>query len=121
MGDSLLTDDAVLATLGGRLAHERVRRNLSQEALAAEAGLSRSTVEAIERGRSVTLANLVRVLRVLGLLDALLGVVPEPTLRPVELARNAGRERKRASRPRRRPGDTAAPAPAKPFAWGDER
>ncbi len=120
MTDSLLTDDAVLATLGRRLAHERVRRELTQERLAAEAGVARTTVERIETGKSVTLANLVRVLRVLGLLDALLQIVPEPSLRPVDLARGAGRERKRASR--RRASDDASPARSpQPFAWGDER
>lgn len=117
MSDSLLTDDAVLARLGERLAQVRLRRELTQRELAAEAGVGATTVERIEAGRSVTLANFVRVLRALGLQDELLNLAPEPSLRPAELAERAGRPRQRVS-PRRRRDPATPPAP---FAWGDER
>lgn len=117
MSDSLLTDDAVLARLGERLAQVRLRHELTQRELAAEAGVGATTVERIEGGKSVTLANFVRVLRVLGLQDELLSLAPEPSLRPAELADRAGRRRQRVSRRRR---ESATP-PAAPFAWGDER
>lgn len=115
--DSLLTDDAVLARLGERLAQVRLRRELTQRELAAEAGVGATTVERIEGGKSVTLANFVRVLRALGLQDQLLNLAPEPSLRPAELAERAGRPRRRVSSRRRR-DPTAPPAP---FTWGDER
>lgn len=118
MPDPFLTDDAVLARLGERLAQARLRRELTQRELAAEAGVGSTTVERIERGKSVTLANFVRVLRALDLLDELLQMAPEAALRPAELAQRAGRVRQRASSARRRHVTTAPPAP---FAWGDER
>lgn len=118
MTDSLLTDDAVLARLGERLAQARLARDLTQQQLAAEAGVGKTVVERIENGKSVTLANFVRVLRVLDLLDELLRVAPEPTLRPAELAQRAGQPRRRASAARAR-GD--ASAPRTPFVWGDQR
>ena len=42
--DSQLTDDAVLAELGKRLARTRLARNLTQGELAAEAGVERKVV-----------------------------------------------------------------------------
>lgn len=117
MIDATLTDDAVLARLGERLAQVRLRRELTQRELAAEAGVGATTVERLENGKSVTLANFVRVLRVLGLQDELLNLAPESSLRPAELAERAGRRRQRVSSRRRR--DLAMP-PA-PFGWGDQR
>lgn len=118
MPDSLLTDDAVLARLGERLAQARLARDLTQQQLSVEAGVGKTVVERIENGKSVTLANFVRVLRALGLQDELLRVVPEPSLRPAELAQRAGRRRQRASSPR---GHRGPAAPSAPFVWGDER
>ncbi|MBF6619563.1 MAG: helix-turn-helix transcriptional regulator [Patulibacter sp.] len=118
MTSPFLTDDAILASLGERLAHARLRRDLTQLELAAEAGVGKTTVERIEGGKSVTLANFVRVLRALDLVEELLRIVPEATLRPAELAQRSGRERRRASPKRRRP---ERPAPPTSFAWGDQQ
>ena len=45
-----LTDDAVLAELGERLAHRRIQQGLTQATLSRQAGVSRSTVDRLERG-----------------------------------------------------------------------
>lgn len=91
------SDDAVLAALGERLARQRLDRNLTQAAVAREAGVSRATVQRLERGESTQLANLVRVLRALGLLDALERAVPESPPSPVRQALDRGKVRQRAS------------------------
>lgn len=117
MSDLLLTDDAVLVRLGERLTQVRLQRDLTQRELAVEAGVGSSTVERIESGKSVTLANFVRVLRALGLQDELLNLAAEPSLRPAELAQRSGRRRQRVSSRRRR----VRQAPSAPFAWGDQR
>lgn len=117
MAQPFLTDDAILARLGERLAQVRIGRDLTQQQLAEEAGVGKTVVERLENGRSITLANFVRVLRVLDRLDELLLVAPEPTLRPAELAPRSGRPRRRASR--RRADDV--PRPSQPFVWGDQR
>jgi len=62
-------ENAPLATLGHRLEQRRLARDLTQATLAREAGVSKSTIERLENGASVQLANLVRVLRALELLD----------------------------------------------------
>lgn len=97
---NLQTDDAVLGELGRRLAHTRLERNVSQAELAAEAGISKTTLERIERGDPVQINNFVRVLRALGQLDELDNVVPEPLPRPTERLNSEGRRRKRARRHR---------------------
>ena len=50
------TDGGILEELGKRLRRERLDRNLTQAALAREAGISKPSVERLEAGRSVQLA-----------------------------------------------------------------
>src|SRR5690606_10512391 len=94
-----LTDAAALAELGARLQHQRVQAGITQAELAARAGVSRSTVDRLERGHSVQLTSLIRVLRELGLLAALDALLPAAVATPMELLENKGR-RKRARRTR---------------------
>jgi transcriptional regulator with XRE-family HTH domain len=116
--DALLTDDAVLAELGRRLARARLARNLTRPVLAAEAGVSERTLARIEAGESTTLTNLVRVLRPLGLLESLDALVPADTVNPFTELSQRGRVRQRASRTAKR-GE--APAREGRWVWGDER
>ena len=108
-----LTDRAVVEELGRRLAAQRIESGRTQAALAQEAGVSRATVEKLESGRTVVLPALIRVLRVLGLLDRLDLLVPEPAPSPLDLLERRGRPRKRV-RARTR---TAPPAVDGPGAW----
>lgn len=110
------TDEAVLAELGQRLARTRLERNLSQELLAAEAGISKRTVERLEAGEPVKSNSLIRVLRALGQLDSLDRLVPEPLPSPVERLRLQGRRRRRARTPR----TERSQGQAEPWRWGDE-
>jgi transcriptional regulator with XRE-family HTH domain len=143
---NLLTDSAVLQELGERLARTRLERNLTQAQLAHEAGLAPLTVLRLERGEAVRLTSLIRVLRVLGMLEALDRLIPEPTPSPIELVKLQGHRRRRASGTRAKgpppakgtahaPIGTSArtisqpgapPADARPtergaWRWGDER
>ena len=104
---SALTPDAqVLTDLGQRLRRHRLARDQTQALLAQEAGVSKSTVERLERGRSVQLESLIRVLRALDLLENLEALVPPQLPSPLATAR-----RERAS------GTPPAPTP---WTWGDE-
>lgn len=115
--DSLLTDDAILAELGARIAGTRLERNVSQVQLADSAGVGRSAVQAIERGEPVVVTSLIRVLRALGLADALDRLVPEPAPSPIELLKLQGRRRRRAAGARRSPESEPKNTS---WAWGDE-
>jgi transcriptional regulator with XRE-family HTH domain len=93
---SVLTDTAALETLGLRLAAVRLKRNLTQTALAREAGVSRATIERLERGTGADLKLLVRVLRALELLEGFLAGIPEDEPSPMALLRARGKKRQRA-------------------------
>ncbi len=111
--EKLLTDEAILAELGGRLAQRRLELQLTQEMLAEQAGLSKRTVERIEAEATTQTATLIRLLRVLELLDRLETLVPEAGPRPMDLVKLKGKARKRASGKRK-------PADKGPWQWGDE-
>lgn len=109
-----LTDAAILEEMGSRLARRRLDRELTQAALAEQAGLSKRTVERIEAGATVQVSSLIRVLRVLELVEGLEAWIPETGPRPLEVLKRQGRQRKRASSKRKvdRSGE--------PWSWGDE-
>ena len=110
-----MTDKAILSMLGRRIAERRLAKNLTQNDLAIQAGVSKSTVVRIEDGASTQLANLIRILRVLELLLNMDLLIPEASISPVELMKRRGKQRKRASRKK------TPPAPQKKWIWGDER
>ena len=109
-----LADDAVLRELGDRLAGARLERNLTQAALAAQAGVSKRTVERLEAGQvAAQLSALLRVCRALGLLERFDALLPERTAGPIAQLKLHGRKRRRASG---RPTKTSAPGE---WTWGD--
>jgi len=109
------SDEAVLSELGIRIARLRLDLQLTQAALAEQAGVSKRTVERVEAGASVQLSNLVRILRALELLPRLDGLLPEAGPRPMELLKLKGKQRQRATARQR------TTPPAKLWSWEDER
>ncbi len=91
-----LSDMAALEVLGARLAAVRLKRNLTQTALGREAGVSRATIERLERGVGADLKLLVRVLRALDLLEGFLAGIPADEPSPMALLRAQGKKRQRA-------------------------
>jgi transcriptional regulator with XRE-family HTH domain len=109
-----LTDAAVLSELGRRLERLRLERNITQETLAREAGISRRTLVRLERGEeAVGATTLLRVLRVLDLVDRVEQLVPEPLPSPIEELRSRGRRRQRATGEQRDASTT-------PWTWDEE-
>ncbi len=109
------TDKAILVEVGGRLAQVRLNKNLTQSQLAAQAGISKRTIERLESGGVATqLSGFIRVCRVLDLVERFDLLVPEPVPSPVELLRLQGRKRQRAS------GARSAKAPPRKWQWEDE-
>jgi transcriptional regulator with XRE-family HTH domain len=116
--DELRTDEAVLRELGARLERLRLARNRSQLELAQDAGVGRATVQRVERGESVQATSLIKLLRVLGLLGELDAAIPQAVDSPIaDLERQGRPARRRASgrRPSPSPSDEA-----RPWRWGDE-
>jgi len=91
------TDSAILAELGKRFTQARLDRNRTQEELAGVAGVSKSTIERLETGRSVQLSNLIRAFRALNLTQNLDQLIPQTAPSPIEQLKLRGKERRRAS------------------------
>ncbi|MDP2546207.1 helix-turn-helix domain-containing protein [Oceanobacter sp. 4_MG-2023] len=69
----------LLAEVGVRVRAARLMINLSQEQLAREARVSRSTIKRLEGGTdSVSLSNLLAVLKTLDCIDMFVNALPEP-------------------------------------------
>jgi transcriptional regulator with XRE-family HTH domain len=111
--EGLLTEDQILVELGHRLAQCRLEAPLTQAELAERAGVSKRTVERIEAGATTQLSTMIRLLRALGLLDRLDGLIREAGARPMDLLKLQGKVRQRAPRKRRSTNNT-------PWQWGDE-
>lgn len=106
----------MLEALGERLRRTRLARNLSQAALAEEAGVGRETVVRIEGGQSASLISLIRLLRTLGLLEGLNELVPELGPSPIDQLRRQRRRRQRAGSSRSQSSEDAT----RPWRWGNE-
>ncbi len=100
--DKVMSDDAILAELGGRLARRRIDLQLTQAALAHEAGVSKRTVERIESGASAQMVSIIRICRVLDLMPGLDQIAPQAGPRPMDMIKIKGKVRKRASSSRNR-------------------
>lgn len=110
----LLTDEAILALIGERIARRRLDRQLTQADVAEQAGVSKRTVERIESGASAQLSSIIRIFRALDLLAGLEQMLPESVPRPMDLLKRKGKERQRASsRARSNQSDD-------PWSWDDE-
>ena len=108
-------DDPLLTALGARLAGIRIARNMTQAQLAAEAGLGLRTIQRLEQGAAATqLSGFLRVCRVLGLLDQLDALIPEPAASPIAQLKLQKSRRKRASRA------TSKRAPKTDWTWGTD-
>lgn len=77
-------DDSLLRVLGRFVQHHRLQQNKTQESVAKEAGISRSTLSLLEQGERVALITFIRVLRTLNLLHMLEGFQISKRLSPIE-------------------------------------
>lgn len=95
---ALMSDAALLEQLGEFIRHHRLQQNKSQEQLALEAGINRSTLVEFEQGgrsNTLTFIQLLRALDQLHVLEAL-HIVKKPS--PLQLAKLEQASRKRASK-----------------------
>jgi putative transcriptional regulator len=104
--------EVIQADLGQRLVQLRLARNVNQQQLAREAGVSRRTITRLENGESVSLDTLLRVMRALDVIGRVSALLPDPTVRPIDRVRLKDKERRRA-----RAKSTASKAP---WTWADE-
>lgn len=94
-----LTDNMILLKIGKFIRRQRLEQNTSQKELAISAGVSISSVAAIERGESISLKTLIPLLRALNSLQLLSEFFKEPDISPIAYAELLEKQnsRKRAS------------------------
>ena len=109
---SALPSSTIAEQLGKKLEQIRLSQNISQADLAKSAGVSRSTMTRIADGKGISLDSFIRVMQALGLTNHLAALLPDPSVRPVERAKQAGKQRRRASRKSK---------VAEPWTWGDDK
>ena len=111
---SIATSDQIIKALCKRLENIRLTRNITQEKLAEASGVAIKTIYNLEKGENVSLDTFIRVLTALGIQHNLEGLLPDPTVRPIERVTSSGTERKRAR-------TSQSSDKSKPWSWGDEK
>jgi len=91
-----MSDGSLMRAIGAFIKHNRLQQNKTQQRVADDAGISRSTLSLLERGETVTIASMLQVLRVLDLLQVMDVFKVQQKFSPIELARLEQNQRKRA-------------------------
>ena len=94
---SNLSDKAILVEIGNFIQQKRIKLNLTQQELAKQVSISRSTLSLIERGENIALINLIKILRILDALYVLENFKLGEELSPMQLAKGETKKRKRAA------------------------
>lgn len=110
-----LTDDAVLKEIGARITHQRLNSELKQADLAKQAGIGKRTLERIEAGEPSQTINMIRVLRVLGLLSSLEEALPDTRPSPMEMLKI-----QKTQKIRKRVVDRKKTTPDKGWFWSED-
>lgn len=105
------SNDVILKELGQRIKDIRIGRSITQKELAHSAGVSFSTVVRIENGEGVNIENLMRIMRMLGLLQNFNILIPEQLPTPEEVFMD---------KPKRQRASKAKKDNKQEWKWGDE-
>ncbi len=95
----------VVKLLGQRFRQYRITMQLKQVDVAKKAGVSVFTLSQFENGRSsnIAMANMVALMRAIGMLENVDALLPELPMSPYELEKQQKKERKRV-RNEKQPG-----------------
>jgi putative transcriptional regulator len=94
----ILSDAAIIESLGSFIKHHRLEQNITQSDLAQKANINRSTLSEFERGTRVNMITFIQLLRALDLLHTLEAFSVQKQISPLELAKKSDGRRQRASR-----------------------
>lgn len=93
-----IADTQLLQQMGTFVKRRRIAAQKTQDQVAQEANLSRSTVSLLERGEAVTTITLLQVLRVIQALDVLEAFFEQSSPSPLVLLKEAKAVRERVRR-----------------------
>ena len=91
--------------IGESIRRLRLQKNLTQPALAAQAGVSMTALRHLESGQGANLLTLIRSIRALDKQDWLQALAPRITLNPLYMT--SARKMRQRARPKRDHGDKA--------------
>ncbi len=81
------SDAAFLQVIGSFIRHHRLQQNKTQNQLANEAGIARSTLSLFEKGENTSLITFIQLLRTLKLLELLKEFQVKQQISPILLAK----------------------------------
>ncbi len=93
-----MSDLALLEVLGTFMQKTRLNQNKTQQTVSDAAGINRSTLLQIEKGKSGTLLSFIQILRALEQLHLLEAFDTKQELSPLQLAKLEKKKRLRASK-----------------------
>ncbi len=111
--NKLATPEAIIGELGRRIAQRRIKLGMTQAQAAEQVGSSKRTIERIESGGDTQLSTLIRLLRLLDLVDPLEKLIPDAKTTPMEMLKNQPKTPRRVKSKR-------IIKPKQPWKWGDE-
>ena len=88
-----MSNQAILLEIGKRLREMRIRKNLQQKELAELSGVSLTTVVRLEKGDAVTFEKMIRILRMLDMLENLELFIPKPPVSPILMRKLQGKKK----------------------------
>jgi len=92
-----MSDKSIMETIGRFIQSHRLNQNKSQDEVAKAAGISRSTLSLLERGKTIRTDSLIQVLRVLDLLYIMDVFRVQEQISPIEYAKLKKKQKKQAS------------------------
>lgn len=93
-----MSDSAILVQLGTFIQKTRLSQNKTQQEVADAAGVNRSTLVQIEKGKGINMLSFIQLLRALELLHLLDVFTVKQELSPLKLAEMEMKTRQRARR-----------------------
>lgn len=91
-----MSDSRILELLGGFIQKIRLEQNKTQQQVATDAGLNRSTMVHIEKGDGGTMLSFIQILRALELLQLFENFEVKQQISPLQLAKMEHQKRQRA-------------------------
>ena len=92
------SDSALMETIGSFIKHHRLQQNKTQDQLAKDAGIARSTLSLFEKGKNTSMLVFIQLLRTLKLLNLLQEFRVKQQISPIQLAKLERSKRIRARR-----------------------
>ena len=89
------SNNAILKDIGLRMKEYRIRQGMQQKELAESAGVSLDTVARLEQGKNISFDKLLRIMRVLDMLENLEEFIPEPPISPMLMKKMLGEKKRR--------------------------